>query len=152
MLLVTGYGGQEAYDASLQRYNAEKESAFQKGLKICEEMAKKGSCIHQERLAIFYYNDKKFKKSLYWANKSAEQGSYNGMAILGAAYVQGNGVIEDPIEGCMWFFLAAAAGHEEIKKSLDEYNSNKKDPEFMECIKRARNWMKEHPHIFFNPD
>lgn len=155
-ILFAGYGYPIEFDPSLIKDEASKKAAFEKGLKKCEEMSREGCFAHQEILAVYYSHIKDFKKSLYWANKCAEQGSSRGMHFLAYAYINGEGILQDLDEGLKWLFLAVASGNEgsinwlhELKENIEDFNSNER---VMQCKKNAQDWIKEHPKAFFNPD
>lgn len=136
--------------------DAEKQNLLNSGVTICENRAREGNSVHQMLLASYhYFTTKNTKRALYWANMSAEQGNTSGMLILFDAYKSGNGVIGDAEEGTKWLWLAASLGNEHAKNFMEHpiVVDLLKNQEFANSIyEKARNWMKDHPQAFFNPD
>lgn len=126
------------------------------------------SCLH---LAKHYYFDEKcYRKAMYWALKGAENGSSECMLLLRVAYGNGFGVIQDTEECLKWLVLAAAIGNEEAQKevgTLERPNYElisllpdadcrslikEHELQWKEVRKRAKAWVDSHPSLFLSKD
>lgn len=127
-----------------------------------------GSC---EALAkYYYYQEKYYKKAMYWTFKGVEMGSSECMYILRHAYGRGLGVIDDVEEGLKWLLLASSLGHKEAcqelkkiaevplfiavavpEKDIDKV-SEKWEKNLEEARERAREWRKSHQNLFIGLD
>jgi TPR repeat protein len=145
----------EPYPKTCQN-NTEKQVLLNKGLTICESRSLEGSSIHQLLLASYhYFTTKNTKKALYWANKCAEQGNTSGMLILFDAYKSGNGVIGDAEEGLKWLWLASSLKNEHAKNIMQNavVVDLLCDRQFANLVyEKSRQWMRDHPEAFFNPN
>lgn len=117
LILWEGLNCPEDFDSKKITDPNVKSRAMSVGLKACENEAHDDNNpfqqVYQEALSSqYYYFSKDYKKGLYWAFKCAERGSSKGLAILWDAYNNGNGIVQDSIEGLKYRFLAAARGHE----------------------------------------
>jgi hypothetical protein len=133
-----------------------------------EESSDKGDKDSSFKLSRYYYNSKCYRKAMYWSLRGAEQGSSKCMLLLRHAYGNGHGVIQDTEECLKWLFLAAAIGdvgaqEEIVKLESTRFQAACLVPEshvesFLEeqrvkwddAQRRARDWMNNHIHLFFN--
>jgi TPR repeat protein len=136
--------------------NTERQELLNNGLSICEKKAAEGSLGHQLTLASYhYFITKNTQRSLYWANKCAEQGNTDGMLLLFDAYKSGNGVVGDAEEALKWLWLASSLGNEHAKELMKHANVINlfNDQKFANLVyERARQWMRDHPNAFFDPN
>lgn len=155
-ILWAGHDFHSEFDPNLIKDEKLKKSALKDGLKIVGERAKEGDRFNQECLAVYYFIEHDYRKSLYWALKSAEQGSSAGMEILACAYANGKGVLEDSEESIKWFILGEAVGGEQAKRFLVRIRTEYKDFDTWDFVKqgklKAKEWMEKHPEAFFSPD
>jgi len=128
----------------------------------------KESCFHLAE--HYYFDDKCYRKAMYWAFKGAEKGSAECMLLLRKAYGAGFGVVQDTEECLKWLVLAAAIGNEEAQKEVSilerpnyqtlsllpdaDARSIIKDNEVLwkEVRKRAKAWMDSHQSLFLSKD
>lgn len=152
VILWTGTDFTEDFDSIKTKSGRERNILFEMGLNIIEQRAKKGNISDQGILAIYYFDEKKdFKKVFFGAHVAAEQGSLLAMEILKGAYHDGDGVVKDSSECLKWSYLMATLGNEHDQRFLG--NLEKKYPnnqENLEGKRRAQNWEKEHREVFFN--
>jgi len=134
-----------------------KEEALIKGVELYENTATEGSVGAMAVLAIYYsYTKKETKKGLYWALSGALKGNEMCMHVLGCAYINGDGVVEDHTEGIKWLFLASACGDktsiEKIKNLKKAQSDNNQIEKIMnEARTKAKAWQEAHPEAFFSP-
>jgi TPR repeat protein len=91
---------------------------------LVEKVAKSGFAVAQFALGVMYYpiGDPSFDatkgnlaEALVWYRRAAEQGDVDAQIVLGMAYAEGTGVVQDYIEADKWYNIAASRA-----KSADE--------------------------------
>lgn len=118
----------------------------------------------------YYFEEKCYRKAMYWAFKGAEKGSSECMLLLRKAYGAGFGVVQDTEECLKWLMIAAAIGNEEAQNEVRtlefpnyetlsllpdaDARSIIKDHEvrWKEVKKRAKGWMDTHQNLFLSRD
>lgn len=121
-----------------------------------------------DHLANHYYFDQKcYRKGMYWALKGSEQGCSDCMLLLRNAYAEGLGVIPDTAESLKWLMLAAAIGNLEAQKDVKRLEfpsfsystlsnneikliSKEHEARWNKAKKRANTWMEEHQSLFIS--
>jgi TPR repeat protein len=149
----------------LEEYLSESTALIEENALVlgCDE-----SCFH---LAKHYYFDEKcYRKAMYWAFKGAEQGSSECMLLLRKAYGAGCGVVQDTEECLKWLVIAAAIGNEEAQqevRTLERLNYTllstlpdadarasirEHELKWKEVRKRAKAWVDAHQNLFNSQD
>lgn len=98
----------------------------------------------------FYYGStrgfpKDYKKAAMWYRKASEQGLNTAQFSLGLMYFQGEGVVQDFVEGYKWLNLAVAETEpgflrEEYVKSRDKAAKLMTTEQIAEAQKLSREW------------
>ena len=81
-------------------------------------------------------------KSLQYA---AEAGDGNARLTLGFAHAAGKSVPQDYTLSLMWFYLAAAAGHDDAAGNLESLVKDMTTEDVSKAQQMASDWMKVHP-------
>lgn len=85
---------------------------------------------------------------------SSFNGSSDAMRMLVRYYGLGQGVPQDMAEGIKWWSLAASLGDKQAIQVIQFMKKNSKMnqwPEFIEGLKRARDWQQQHISLFIHP-
>lgn len=135
-------------------YAKKSKQLIEKGLEIIRPKAEKGHCYYQTILAGYYFYFDDTKKGLFWAEKAAEQGETGAMKILGDAYTNGIGVVQDDIEGLKWYMIASSLGNLATQGNLLAMGPAKESPEkqlmWQQAHESAKKWMNCHRSIFID--
>jgi len=112
--------------------------------------ADQGYAPAQDELAIMYSNgtgvQQNDQDSLKWAGKSAEQGYPPAQYHLGffLCCKTPSTVKPDNVSACVWFELAAAAGHEKSRVFLAALRAQMQAAQLEEVKKRVEQWKSNH--------
>lgn len=133
-------------------YFKESKKLEEKGLKYLQQRAENGQRYYQTILAGYYFYFDDTRKGLFWAERSAEQGETGGMKILGDAYTNGIGVIQDDVEGLKWYIIASTLGNLATQGNLlamgPAHESAEKQLLWQQAHRAAKEWMNAHRAIF----
>lgn len=84
-----------------------------------QQKAEHGDADAQMQVAIFHLSSGQNQtEAIRWLRKAAEQNHVKAQALLGASYVQGNGVAKDTAEGIQWLQKAGDAGDAQAQNAL----------------------------------
>jgi TPR repeat protein len=151
--------------SKIDRENLERIALMEENALVLDD---EECCFHLAE--HYYFDDKCYRKAMYWAFKGAEKGSAKCMLLLREAYGAGFGVVQNTEECLKWLVLAAAIGNEEAQKEVSilerpnyktlsllpdaDARSIIKDHEvqWKEVKKRAKAWMDSHQSLFLSKD
>ncbi len=123
------------------------------GFNYVKIMAEKGNPYYQTILSGYYFYSDDTKKGLYWAEKAAESGESGSMLLLGDAYTEGIGVVQDDIEGIKWYYIASNLGNPAAKGRMLALGVLQPNI-YQECVKQAnceaKLWMNDHKKLFIS--
>lgn len=136
-------------------YANKSKQLIEKGLEYLHPRAEKGNRYYQAILAGYYFYFDDTRKGLFWAEKSAEQGETGAMKILGDAYTNGIGVVQDDIEGLKWYVIASTLGNLAAQGELLAWghsmqNSTEKKLIWKQAHDTAKEWMNCHRSVFIS--
>ena len=112
--------------------------------------ADQGVADAQEKIGSFYFvglyeYPKSSVDAARWFRLAAEQGYAKAQYALAVLYGTGDGVIQDYVVAHMWLNLAAAQGHEDAVRTLDQVTKLMTQSQIEEAQRLAREWLQLHP-------
>ena len=102
-----------------------------KSMQLFRMAADRGHPKAQILAGIMLRDSEKFDEAFHYFKLSAEQGFNYGQRVLGDAYINGQGVAQDPLEGMRWYERAAAKGDQKAVDVLAKVKT--KEDELRVC-------------------
>ena len=124
-----------------------KEKNLNMAIRYYEEVAGLGHIDSEYFLGLIYQVElKQFDRAFYWNMRASEHGHWNAQLNLAIAYLEGQNIEVDPIQGYKWFKLAYRNSGEvatQLLPAIEQIESQLDKTQISEGQRLADEWMVE---------
>ncbi len=140
-LLLVPVGAVAAAESDVDPWAALQAGRFDEAEAVWLPRAENGEVAAQLFLGHLETMRDRHRAAANWYRRAASRGDATAQTLLATLYLQGRGVIRDPVKAYAWYELASAQGHANASRARDAAALQMSEADIEEAKELARTWL-----------